>query len=119
MKKQLFAMVTLLAVFCSLFSGAVAMEIPGFAGAMRYPFIQQLAEPEEPEVHITHYRCVNVRSGPSTGYRVLCEAAPGESYPYLGTAYGWHCIELRDGRIGYVSNTLTTLDGDEWAIIPY
>lgn len=115
MKKKWFAMVALLVVCCTMFPAAMACTdsgcrpySSGYAGTSAYAEF----------VHITHYQRVNVRSGPSTGYRVLCEVRPDEWYPYLGTAYGWHCIELNDGRIGYVSNTLTTLDGAEWAIIP-
>ena len=54
-------------------------------------------------VRITHYQKVNVRSGPSTGYRTLGEVSPNEVFPYLGTQNGWNCIQYTSTQIGYVA----------------
>ena len=70
--------------------------------------------PDTAMVRVTHIRKVNVRSGPGTNYGLMREINPGASYPYLGTADGWHCILLPDGRTGYVANNLTKVVGEEW-----
>ena len=67
-------------------------------------------------VNITHNVPVNVRTGPGTNYSAIFSAQPGESYPYVGTFSGWHCIYLDDGAVGYVASNLTTLELDSYSV---
>jgi len=62
-------------------------------------------------VQITHYQKVNVRYGPGSSYGYICEVSPHEVYPYMGTLNGWYCIEMHDGKLGYVYGEYATLSG--------
>lgn len=61
-------------------------------------------------VRITHYQKVNVRSGPSSSYRVLGEVSPDDTFPYLGSKNGWHCIQYTSTKTGYVYGNLSTVE---------
>lgn len=64
-------------------------------------------------VRITHYRTVNVRSGPSADYQLLGEVQPDNTFLYLGTKDGWNCIQYTPSEQGYVSGKLSAV---EWTI---
>lgn len=57
-------------------------------------------------VHITNGAKVNVRSGPSTGYKSIGQVKPGEDFPFLAWEDGWFQIELDDGTRGYVAEEM-------------
>lgn len=60
-------------------------------------------------VTITNAQYVNVRSGADTSFEVISQVYPGSVYPCVGiAASGWYAIMLDDGRMGYVSNGLTS-----------
>ena len=58
---------------------------------------------------ITNYRSVNVRTGPGTEYEAIGSVKPEETFSYLGSENGWHCIEY-DGMMGYVSGNMASLE---------
>ncbi len=55
---------------------------------------------------------LNVRSGPGTWYDIISKVKKGQSYPtVLAQSFeGWIAIELKDGTIGYVSETYVSFD---------
>jgi len=57
-------------------------------------------------VHITNGAKVNVRSGPSTSYKTIGQARPGEEYPFFCWADGWLGIVMDDGAWGYVAEEM-------------
>ena len=59
---------------------------------------------------ITNDRSVNVRTGPGTGYEAIGSARPEDTFDYLGSENGWHCIEFDGGVVGYVSGNLASLE---------
>jgi uncharacterized protein YraI len=61
-------------------------------------------------VRITNPNAVNVRKGPGTGYGVLGEAQPQNTYVYLGTESGWYRIIYTGETIGYVAGNRTTIE---------
>lgn len=62
---------------------------------------------DEPHfVHITNGAKVNVRSGPSTGYKSIGQVKPGDDFPFLAWEDGWFQIELDDGARGYVAEEM-------------
>ena len=61
-------------------------------------------------VRITNANAVNVRKGPGTGYSVIGEAQPENTYVYLGTENGWHRIIFTGDTEGYVSGNRTTIE---------
>ena len=65
-------------------------------------------------VQITHYQKVNVRYGPGSSYGYICEVGPQEVYPYMGSLNGWHCIELNEGKKGFVYGEYTSLLGETY-----
>ncbi len=46
---------------------------------------------------------LNIRSGPSTSYRVTTKAYKGDSAEILESSNGWHKIKLSNGKIGWGS----------------
>lgn len=61
-------------------------------------------------VRITNANAVNVRKGPGTGYSVIGEAQPDNTYVYLGTENGWHRIIFTGDTEGYVSGNRTAIE---------
>lgn len=61
-------------------------------------------------VRITNANAVNVRKGPGTGYSVIGEAQPENTYVYLGTENGWHRIIFTGDTEGYVSGNRTAIE---------
>lgn len=61
-------------------------------------------------VRITNANAVNVRKGPGTGYGVIGEAQPENTYVYLGTENGWHRIIFTGDTEGYVSGNRTAIE---------
>ncbi len=52
---------------------------------------------------------LNVRSGPSTSFKIVDKIAPGTSYPLLESDGEWSKITLSDTRVGWVSSQYTRL----------
>ncbi len=62
-------------------------------------------------VRIRNGKNINVRKSPSTSALKIGMAKAGERYRLLGVAdNGWFEIELEEGRIGYISNRLASID---------
>lgn len=53
---------------------------------------------------------LNVRSGPSTNYRVITRLQNGDSVRILEEQNGWYEIILQNGRVGYVSGEYIEVD---------
>lgn len=55
---------------------------------------------------IVNTAVLNVRSGPSTSYKVLTTLRRGASVNIISTSNGWHTIKLTSGQTAYVSSSL-------------
>lgn len=52
---------------------------------------------------------VNIRSGSSTGYKVLAVVTRGTSAEVLGSQNGWYQIKLANGAVGWIAGWLFTV----------
>ncbi len=57
---------------------------------------------------------LNVREGPGTNYTAVAAVHAGDTLAITGrdASAGWYRIRLSDGRTGWVSGSLVTVDGD-------
>jgi len=70
--------------------------------------------PKQPQaagkVAVISGSCVNVRSGPGTGYSIIAQVGNGERYQVVETSGDWHKIRLNDSSVGWVAGWLIKLE---------
>ncbi|MCX8074627.1 MAG: SH3 domain-containing protein [Clostridia bacterium] len=58
---------------------------------------------------IVNTSILNVRSGPSTGYKVISNLRKNTTVSIISTSGGWHKIKLSNGQIGYISSSYVSI----------
>lgn len=74
-------------------------------GQLAYVSSNYISDTPTTKTGIVNTAVLNVRSGPSTRYKVLTTIRRNSSVEILSTNNGWHNVRLPNGETGYVSSS--------------
>ena len=86
---------------------AVLIVVTGFCGFSGYS-----SAATSKGVVTTHGARLNVRTGPSTDYRVITSLSNGTTVTVTGSSGSWYRISYGSGKSGYVYSKYLRLEGD-------